>query len=177
MGGTMELRKSVENYKKMQLYSTDNISIKESIIIDLENSLKEYGDRKIGEQEKHDILAKVLSYIEFGFCSKEHKTLLEQILVLCKIDQTELNNMVNKDAQYVKATRANIQKIIIWKNHSSNSGHMKKGEVVEDILYRIKEKMPGEFLYESACCKYKLKIETDMIILKNEVKKIFYYLL
>ena len=54
---------------------------------------------------------------------------------------------------------------------------MNKGTVIEDIVFKIKNKQTGEYCYSTDLCKYELIIEPDVAILRNVVRGIEYYLL
>lgn len=173
----IELRKSVENYKKMQLYSIDCISVESSIINDLIRDLEDGAGHTFCEVEKSNMIAKVIAYMEFGLPYEKNKSVLEKVLRICGISKKEVNELVDKEAMYVKATKTNMQKIIIWKSKSLSNEYMNKGTVIEDIVFKMKNKQIGEYCYSTDICKYELIIELDMAILRNVVRGIEYYLL
>lgn len=173
----IELKNFVQNYKKLQLYSTDKNSIENSIIGDLQRDVEEYAGQMLGYVDECYIISKVIAYIEFGLNWNSGKDILEEALKLCNVTKAEINEIADKEAQYMKATKGNLQKLIIWKNTSSGTNYRKKGDIVEEILANVKAKKNGEYVYATDCCRYELTIVDDLVIMRDAVKKISYYLL
>lgn len=172
-----QIRSNVENYKKMQLYSIDYKSVASSIIDDLAHELTEVSENKFCEEIKWNMIAKVVAYLEFGLCYEDNKVLLDKIMQVCKVSKKDINELVDKEARYVKTTKANIQKIIIWKSQTKKNSYMNKGVVIEDIISHVKNNHVGRYVYSTDICKYELIIEFDIVILRNIIKDIEYYLL
>lgn len=173
----IDVESMVQNYKKLQLYSIDKIHVEESIMKDLKRDLEEYSGMPLGDTEKYSIVAKVIAYLEFGFSYEKYKKIFDIIILLCDTSREEINNLADMEAQYIKATKSNIQKVIIWRSHRANNRYMNKGDVVADILFRIRENKEGVYTYHTDCCRYELFIESEMVVLKNKIKEIIYYLL
>lgn len=171
----LELRKIVENYKKMQLYALDDIPIEDAIIDEIGQEIVLYTDYALAHEEQLQILAKVIAYLEFGLPYESHKMLFEKVLELCQIAQKTLKSLVNWDAQYIRPSQLNLQKVLIWKTGRSNHC-LKKGEVVADLLHNIREHRLGIYIYQSEFCCYQLVISEEDIVLKNLRKGIQYYL-
>ncbi|MBQ3510611.1 MAG: hypothetical protein IJA90_11425 [Peptococcaceae bacterium] len=172
-----QMRSIVENYKKMQLYSIDYKSVEFSIVDDLAHDLDEASENIICEEIKRNMIAKVVAYMEFGLCYENNKVLLDKIMKVCDVSKKNINELVDKEARYVKTTKANIQKIIIWKSQTKNNSYMNKGVVIEDIISHVKNNHVGRYIYSTDICKYELIIEFDIVILRNIIKDIEYYLL
>lgn len=173
----MQVRSVVENYKKMQLYSIDSLSVECSIINDLAHDLEDGLKNTSCKEAKINMFAKVVAYLEFGLCYEKNKVLLDKIMQLCEVSRKDVNELIDKEARYVKTTKANIQKIIIWKSRSANNNYMNKGAVIEDIISHVKNNHLGKYCYRTDYCQYELILESDMAILRNAIKDIEYYLL
>lgn len=171
----LKIREFVENYKKIQLYSIDNDPVEESIIADLVQDLREKENFYLDNFEKTNIVAKMIAYFEFGFSYEENKTLIDQVMQLCSVDKTALNQWIDKEAQYIKITKNNLQKLLIWKSGDKNK-YLTKSEVIDEILANIKKQKKGNYLYQTDKSRYSLDITENMIVLKNNKKDIFYYL-
>ena len=173
----IELRKAVENYKKMQLYSIDCSSVEKSIINDLMRDMEDGAGYTFYEVEKKNMITKVIAYVEFGLPYEKNKSVLDKVIQICDISKEEVNQLVDKEAMYVKTTKKNMQKIIIWKGQAVSNEYMNKCDVIEDIIFKTKSNQAGEYCYSTDICKYELMIDSDMAILRNAVKGIEYYLL
>ncbi len=170
------LREAVENYKKIQLYAVDDRAIEQSIIQELKMNILE-NDRKCPDFFlRTQLLAKVISYIEFGFAYEAYTAVFDQVLTLCAINKKELNAYIDKEAQYVKLSRENLQKIVVWKTEQKQK-YRKKGEVIAEILSLCKQRCIGRYSYATEKSAFLLEIESDLIILRNTGKGIFYYLI
>ena len=170
------IRETVENYKKMQLYSVDCCTVEDSIITDL---MQEVNNRSIlypDEFWKISVLAKIISYLEFGLPYEKYMHLFDKTLFLCQIDEKFLQNVVNPKAQYVKLSKRNLQKIVIWKTGNKHN-YRNKGDVIQDMLSSVRKKQYGNYLFETDKSGYQLSIEPSKTILKNVPKEISYYLI
>lgn len=172
-----QMRSIVENYKKMQLYSIDYMSIESSIINDLVHDLDEVPGNIFCDDIKRNMIAKVVAYMEFGLCYENNKVMLDKVMQVCEVSKKDINELVDKEARYIKTTKANIQKIIIWKSQSTNNSYMNKGAVIDDIIAHVKNKHLGKYCYNTDYSRYELILDSDMVILRNVIKDIEYYLL
>ena len=172
---SVKMRELVENYKKIQLYAVNSHPVEEAIILELRQDLEEYQKHGPDEQERMQLLAKMIAYLEFGFAYEVYKLLFERLLELCGETKMSLYAMVDREAQYVKFSKANLQKLIIWKSEQP-SRYCNKGDVVADMVAAIKGRHYGSYTYETERCGYTLIVSEDMVILKNLRKGIAYYL-
>ncbi len=172
----LKLRDITENYKKMQLYSLDDFTVEQSIVIDLKQDLLEFQEHLPNQLDQLQLLAKLVSYLEFGLSYEKYNSLFDKVLEICHETKKSLYTMVDKDAQYVKASKANLQKLIIWKSEQP-SRYCKKGTVVADIFSIIKLRMYGIYIYKTDRSSYCLEVNEEWVILKNLKKGILYYLI
>ena len=121
-------------------------------------------------------MAKVICYLEFGFAYEAYAAVFDQVLTLCATSKKELNAYVNKEAQYVKLSRENLQKIVVWKTEQKQK-YRKKGEIITEILSLGKQRCIGRYTYATEKSAFLLEIDSDLIILRNTRKGIFYYLI
>lgn len=170
------IRKLVENYKKTQLYAINTQSVKESIISELRQDLEDYQTHILNQQECLYLLAKIIAYLEFGFPYETYRTLFDTLLVVCGETKVSLYTLVDREAQYIKASKANLRKLIIWKSGQS-SRYPRKGDVVTDMFTAIKGRNYGVYTYETEFCKYTLTVSEDVVVLENIYKEILYYLI
>ena len=171
----MEIRMLVENYKKLQLYSVDERSIEESIILEIKQDLLTQKREGWDAQQKQAMLAKVVAYVEFGLCYETYAAMFQQILNLCGITKDMFRSIWNKEAQYVKCSKKNLQKIIIWKTEQKQK-YLNKGEVIDEIIALCKKHIYGTYQYKTEKSEYLLEINQEVVTLKNVSKKIIYYL-
>ena len=86
-----KLAEAVSNYRKLQLYATDNLTIHDSIISDLQQMLS---DKE--SYNEMDFLSRLIVYLEFGLSYKKHEKLFRQILQVTSISFRDLDCLVNK---------------------------------------------------------------------------------
>ena len=114
----MEIRMLVENYKKLQLYSVDERSIEESIILEIKQDLLTQKREGWDAQQKQAMLAKVVAYVEFGLCYETYAAMFQQILNLCGITKDMFRSIWNKEAQYVKCSKKKSAKNYYLENRT-----------------------------------------------------------
>ena len=170
------LREAVENYKKIQLYAVDDCAIEQSIIQELKMNILENNRKCLDSFIRTQLLAKVICYLEFGFAYEAYAAVFDQVLTLCATSKKDLNAYVNKEAQYVKLSRENLQKIVVWKTEQKQK-YRKKGEIITEILSLGKQRCIGRYTYATEKSAFLLEIDSDLIILRNTRKGIFYYLI
>lgn len=172
----MKIREIIENCKKIQLYSVDNISIEESIIAELKQDLLEYENSNEECLLKEHMLAQIIAYMEFGLNYEKYQELFQQVLNISGISKSVFNSLWDREAQYVKASRKNLQKIIIWRTEQKKQ-YQNKGEIIETILALLKNNKYGTYQYRTERSAYQLEINQDLNTLTNLQKNIIYYLL
>jgi len=172
----LKLQDITENYKKMQLYSLDDLTVEQSIVIDLKQDLLEFQEHLPNQLDQLQLLAKLVSYLEFGLSYEKYNSLFDKVLEICHETKKSLHLIVNKDAQYVKASKANLQKLIIWKSDQP-SKYCKKGTVVAEIFSTVKLHICGTYVYKTDRSYYCLEVNEDLVVLKNLKKDILYYLI
>lgn len=173
---SLKVREMTENYKKIQLYSVDDFTVEQSIVIDLKQDLLEFREHLPNQLEQLQLLAKLISYLEFGLSYEKYNSLFTKVLEICHETKKSVYSMVDKDAQYVKASKANLQKLIIWKSEQPNK-YCKKGTVIADIFTAVKLHICGIYVYKTDRSSYCLEINEDLVVLKNLKKDILYYLI
>ena len=137
------LREAVENYKKIQLYAVDDCAIEQSIIQELKMNILENNRKCLDSFIRTQLLAKVISYLEFGFAYEAYAAVFDQVLALCATSKKELSAYVNKEAQYVKLSRENLQKIVVWKTEQKQKYGL---TIHEENLERRKRKKPTDWV-------------------------------
>jgi len=172
----LTMRAIVENYKKTQRYAMNMQPVSETITAELKQDLEEYREYCPGKKEKMQLIAKVIAYLEFGFPYETHRALFEKILALCGTSRDALSIVMDRESQYVKLSKINLQKIIIWKSDHP-SRYCNKGDIIETILQMVKEQRYGDHFYETDRCGYCLTIGKDIVLLKDLKKEIIYYLI
>ena len=85
------LREAVENYKKIQLYAVDDCAIEQSIIQELKLNILENNRKCLDSFIRTQLLAKVISYLEFGFAYEAYAAVFDQVLTLCATRKKELS--------------------------------------------------------------------------------------
>lgn len=161
-----ELFKAITNYHKLQLYSTDNLTVKESIIIDLNQMLQNrYHYSEI------DFISKIITYLDFGLPYSENASLFDNILQLFNTSYSSIQPLVNQNFLSIKATKYNLQKIIKQCFGENKNNNIYK--ILELINYN------QDIIYNFSCQHnhFCFIINNNHYILKNITKDIEFYLL
>ena len=164
-----KLKEQVNNYRKLQLYAIDDLTIKESIIYELKqisHAIDSYG--------KEEILAKIIVYLEFGWEYQEHAELFKGILQNTDTLLAELEQHTDLQYRFPKVNQASLREIIICGGRCT--GCSRKGDIIFEILELIKYNKSGQYAFHCKYNDYCLIIEDNKYILKNLTKDIEYNL-
>ena len=164
-----KLKEQVNNYRKLQLYAIDDLTIKESIIYDLKQI-----SHAIDAYCKEEILAKIIVYLEFGWEYQEHAELFKGILQNTDTLLAELEQHTDLQYRFPKVNQASLREIIICGGRCT--GCSRKGDIIFEILELIKYNKSGQYAFHCKYNDYCLIIEDNKYILKNLTKDIEYNL-
>lgn len=164
-----KLKEQVNNYRKLQLYAIDDLTIKESIIYDLKQI-----SHAIDSYCKEEILAKIIVYLEFGWEYQEHAELFKNILQNTDTSPAELEQHTDLQYRFPKANQASLREIIICSGRCA--GCSRKGDIIFEILELIKYNKSGQYSFHCKYNDYCLIIKDNKYILKNLTKDIEYNL-
>lgn len=164
-----KLKEQVNNYRKLQLYAVDDLTIKESIIYDLKQILQAEGS-----YSKEEILAKVIVYLEFGLTYQDNAELFKDILQDIDTSLTELMQYTDLQYRFKKANQVNLREIIICGGKCQFC--QKKNDIILEVLKLIKYNKQGKYGFHCKYNDYCLIIDNNNYILKNLTKDIEYYL-
>ena len=167
------IRKIVENYKKMQLYSIDSNPVKTSILWDLEQDL---ADAEQYVVDKNMVIAKLIAFLEFGFSWEPYHELFERVLEFCQMNREDLERFQKIEAQNIRLSRKNLREILIWKTREKKN-YKNKGDVIQEILNIVKQREIGNYIFETELCAYQLEVRKDTVVFQNLKKEIFYNIL
>ena len=165
----LKLKEQVNNYRKLQLYAIDDLTIKESIIYDLKQI-----SHAIDSYCKEEILAKIIVYLEFGWEYQEHAELFKGILQNTDTLLAELEQRTDLQYRFPKVNQASLREIIICGGRCTECS--KKGDIISEILELIKYNKSGQYAFHCKYNDYCLIIEDNKYILKNLTKDIEYNL-
>ena len=164
-----KLKEQVNNYRKLQLYAIDDLTIKESIIYDLKQI-----SHAIDSYCKEEILAKIIVYLEFGWEYQEHAELFKGILQNTDTLLAELEQHTDLQYRLPKVNQASLRESIICGGRCT--GCSRKGDIIFEILELIKYNKSGQYAFHCKYNDYCLIIEDNKYILKNLTKDIEYNL-
>lgn len=166
-----KLAEAVSNYRKLQLYATDNLTIHDSIISDLQQMLS---DKE--SYNEMDFLSRLIVYLEFGLSYKKHEKLFRQILQVTSISFRDLGCLVNKQYRFIKVNKSHLRDIIIC-NGKGCDNCQNKHDIICEILELIKYNKQGMYNFHCKYNTYCLIINNEKYLLRNTTKDIEYYLI